>query len=123
MAKIRIGIILLLGSLAMGLFLIYNRQGKVKMLNPCTPAQSQADFIGQQLNNFGVKFNGGPFFRGRQAKFTTSDGAVIIFDLKKDIKSQLTILQLILKKVTMENKRVRLIDLSITSPHVVFKNN
>ncbi len=44
----------------------------------------------------------------------------VLFSLDKDIQNQILSLQLILKRVRMENKQAKLIDLTLNSPHVVF---
>ncbi len=125
MKKLKWGAFLLLGLLLVSLYYLWQqRQRQIHFLNPYPSLQQKADFLSRRLIGLKLDILGGPFFSWHsQVSFVLAGDMTVVFDLNKDIKSQLAVLQLILKKVTMENRRVRLIDLSLTNPHVVFKNN
>lgn len=91
---------------------------------PISQNQEIIDRIILELNKNGLEIIQGPSLKPDNTIWVkTSSGMDIIFSSEYDLNKQLLSLQIILKRVKMDHKEIKLIDLSLTSPHVQFKNN
>ncbi len=91
---------------------------------PISKNQETIDQIIQQLSENGFEIAQGPSLKPDNTIWVkTSQNIEIIFSSENDLNKQFLSLQLILKRVKMDHKEIKLIDLSLTSPHVQFKNN
>jgi hypothetical protein len=91
---------------------------------PISQNQEIIDLIILQLNENDLEIAQGPSLKPDNTIWVkTSQNMEIIFSSENDLNKQFLSLQLILKRVKMDHKEIKLIDLTLTSPHVQFKNN
>lgn len=91
---------------------------------PISQNQEIIDRIKLELSENGLEIIQGPSLKPDNTIWVkTSQGTDIIFSSEYDLNKQFLSLQIILKRVKMDHKEIKLIDLSLTSPHVQFKNN
>ncbi len=95
--------------------------GRVAYPVAVLPVQKFADNMDAFFIRAGFPFQG-PFFLAPHGVRYLLGQSVVILDSQKNRKGQEETLKVILKKVRMEKRRAKLIDLTPEKPHVVFEN-
>jgi len=95
--------------------------GKVAYISPIVQGKaSQNLLLENQLEKANVPFSTISLISDGSFVVMLKDGGEVILSSKKDIKSQISSLQLILSRLTIEGKRLKILDFRFDNPVVSF---
>ena len=81
---------------------------------------SQTLNVEKQLEKENINFSSTSINVDKSISVNLTNGGVVILSSKKDIRSQLSSLQLILSRLTIEGKKLKSLDLRFDSPVISF---
>ena len=100
---------------------LYFSSGKTSYLNPVVQSNvSQNLALESQLKKNNIDFTNISMNRDGSTTVSLNGGGEVILSSKKDIGSQITSLQLILSRLTIEGKKLKTLDFRFDNPVVSF---
>jgi cell division septal protein FtsQ len=113
-------LILLLFVLLTVEYLFLNLNSKKPFISPIVkPTESVVLDLEKELKKYKISFSSMVYEDGNIV-LNLKDGGVVILSSKKDISLQLSSLQLILSRLTIEGKKLKSLDLRFDSPIISF---
>ena len=95
--------------------------GKATYINPIVQSRTfENSDLENQLQKNNISFTSISSNSSGSSTITLSDGGEVILSSKKDIGSQISSLQLILSRLTIEGKRLKILDFRFDNPVVSF---
>lgn len=95
--------------------------GRVVYISPVAKhKQSQISFLENSLEKAGILFTNVNAQADGSFKINLKDGSEVILSSKKDIKAEVSSLQLILSRLTIEGKKLKTLDLRYNRPIISF---
>ena len=114
--------IVILMFLALGEYIFLNFPfGNVSYVSPVSKNKNSIIiFVENELNKENIKFSEISASSGGSIKVDLTEGGEVILSSKKDVGSQISSLQLILSRLTIEGKKLNILDFSFDNPVVSY---
>ena len=114
-------LILLIAFLLIEYVYLHFSFGKINYISPIVQGKASQDpLLESQLQKANVPFLAISLNSDGSSVVLLKDGGEVILSSKKDIKSQISSLQLILSRLTIEGKRLKILDFRFDNPVVSF---